>query len=264
MSEEDNVLLAVEKGVASVTMNRPAVHNAFDEAMIARLSALWDELAGRDDVSAIVLRGRGKSFSAGADLGWMRRAAGYDDARNREDAMALSHMLHGLYTMPKVTIACVFGAAMGGGMGLVSCCDIVIADREARFALSETRLGLIPAVIGPYVVRAMGPRHARRFFQTAERFDGEKAHRIGFVHELADRPEDVEYILHKILLEIGRNGPQAMVAAKRLCLDLADNGPDEAQRAATARLIAAIRSAPEAREGITAFLEKRPPAWTRE
>lgn len=262
MSEEI-VLLDVKDGLATVTLNRPEVHNAFDEHMIARLSALWDELAGRADVRAVVLKGKGKSFSAGADLNWMKRAAEFSEAQNREDAMKLAQMLYKLYTLPQVTVACVFGAAMGGGMGLVSCCDVVIADREAKFALSEVKLGLIPATIGPYVIRAMGERQARRFFQTGERFDAETAYRINFVHELAHRPEDVEYLLHKVLQEVEKNGPQAMRAAKKLCLDLAGRDVTGEVLSDTANRIAKQRAGAEAKEGLAAFLEKRKASWVK-
>ncbi len=260
---EDIILLGIEKGVATVTLNKPDVHNAFDEHMIARLSAIWDELAVREDVAAVVLQGKGKSFSAGADVNWMKKAAGYSEAQNREEALKLAKMLYKLYTLPQVTIACVFGAAMGGGMGLVSCCDVVIADSEAKFALSEVKLGLIPATIGPYVIRAMGERQARRYFQTGERFDAATAYRINFVHELAERPEDVEYLLHKVLQDIEKNGPLAMKAAKKLCHDLAGRAIDESVLADTANRIAAIRTAPEAKEGLAAFLEKRKAEWGR-
>jgi len=263
MTGADIVLLETKEGVATVTLNRPDVHNAFDEHMIARLSAIWDELAGREDVRVVVLKGRGKSFSAGADLNWMKRAALYSVDQNREDALKLARMLHRLYTLPQVTIACVFGAAMGGGMGLVSCCDIVIADKEAVFALSEVRLGLIPATIAPYVLRAMGGRQARRYVQTGERFNGAKAYEIGFIHECAERPEDVEYLLHKVLLEIEKNGPHAMRAAKRLCLDFEGRDVTADVLDDTAGRIASIRSGDEAREGLSAFLDKRKAGWVQ-
>ncbi|MBI4030931.1 MAG: enoyl-CoA hydratase/isomerase family protein [Proteobacteria bacterium] len=257
----ETVLLEVRDSIAHVTLNRPDVHNAFDEEMLACLHTLWGDLAERGDVRAVVLTGKGKSFSAGADLNWMKKAAGYTEKQNREDALRLADMLYRLYTLPQVTIACVYGAAMGGGMGLVSCCDIVIAEKDARFALSEVKLGLIPATIAPYVLRAIGERHARRFFQTGERFDGAKAHEIGLVHRLAGRPEDVEYLLHATLKEIAANGPQAMRAAKKLCLDLAGQPLSESLRGETASRIAATRAGNEAKEGLSAFSDKRPASW---
>lgn len=259
--EKEIVLLDIEDGVASVTLNRPAVHNAFDEAMIARLAGLWDELAGREDVVAVVLRGQGKSFSAGADLNWMKRAATYSEEQNREDAQALAAMLHKLYSLPQLTIACVYGAAMGGGLGLVSCCDIVLADEKAVFVLSEVKLGLIPATIAPYVIRAIGERQARRFFQTGERFDGRKAYDIGLAHEVTPRPEEVQFMLDHILKDVRANGPQAMKSAKNLCLDLAGQALTSALIDDTAARIARTRTGDEAKEGLAAFLEKRKAAW---
>ncbi|MCB9991146.1 MAG: enoyl-CoA hydratase/isomerase family protein [Rhodospirillales bacterium] len=263
MTEQEIVLLDIKDAVATVTLNRPDRHNAFDDVMIARLSALWDELAARDDVGVVVLKGNGKSFSAGADLNWMKRAADYSWEQNHEDALKLAHMLRKLYELPQLMVACVFGAAMGGGMGLVSCCDIVIADKDAKFALSEVKLGLIPATIAPYVLRAMGERHARRYFQTGERFDGETAYKIGFVHELAERPEDVEYILHKILQDVSKNGPKAMRAAKALCLDFGGRDLSEDILKDSANRIAEIRSGDEAKEGLSAFLDKRAAHWAK-
>lgn len=261
---DEIVILEIKDGVAHITLNRPDVHNAFDEHVIMRLTAIFDDLAIREDVMAVVLRGKGKSFSAGADLNWMKRAAGFSREQNKADAMALATMLNKLNSLPKVTIACVQGAAMGGGMGLVSCCDVVIAEKDAAFALSEVKLGLIPATIAPYVLRAMGERQARRYFQTGERFNGEKAHQIGFVHELADRPEDVAYVLHQILKSLSANAPEAMAAAKRLCLDLAGKEIDSAVLEDTATRIAQIRSTDEAKEGLSAFLEKRKAGWVKD
>ena len=263
MSEECVLLDYSDDGVATITLNRPEVHNAFDDAMIARLEGIFDDVAESKSVRAVVLRAKGKSFSAGADINWMKRAAEYNIQQNQIDAMELASMLNKLYTMPKLTVACVFGAAMGGGMGLVSCCDIVIAEKETKFALSEVKLGLIPATIGPYVIRAIGERQARRYFQTGERFDGEVAYRLGLVHELAARPEDVEPILHNILNEIKGNGPQAMTAAKKLCLDL--SGKDILPKVLedTANRIALIRAGDEAREGLDAFINKRDASWKK-
>lgn len=258
---QESVLLEIKDSIAYVVLNRPDVHNAFDEHVIARLAALWDDLAQNDNVVAVVLSGRGKSFSAGADLNWMKKAAGYSESQNKDDALKLAHMLHKLYALPKVTIAIVQGAAMGGGMGLVSCCDIVIAESDAVFALSEVKLGLIPATIAPYVLRAIGERQARRYFQTGERFDGKKAHEIGLVHRLAERPEDVEYLLHTVLKDIAVNGPRAMAAAKRLCLDYAGHPVTADIVNDSAARIAGIRAGDEAKEGLAAFLEKRKPRW---
>lgn len=264
MSEEEIVLLKIDQnGVAHVTLNRPDVHNAFDEHVIARLSAIWDDLAGNDDVGAVVLRGNGKSFSAGADLNWMKRAADYTEDQNREDAMNLAAMLQKFYELPKLTIAVVLGAAMGGGLGLVACADVVIADEGAKFALSEVKIGLIPATISPYVIRAMGTRHAKRYFQTGERINGQRAYEIGFVHEYADRPEDVEYLLGKILKNVSANGPKAMAASKRLFIDVEGRKIADSLLEDTAQRIAVTRAGDEAKEGLDAFLSKRPASWVK-
>ncbi|HEY0901676.1 MAG TPA: enoyl-CoA hydratase-related protein, partial [Micavibrio sp.] len=215
------VLLNVADGVATITLNRPDTHNAFDEHVIAALTGKLDVLHLDKSVRVLVLRGAGKSFSAGADLNWMKRAAGFTEDQNKADALALAGMLNKLYTLPLLTIACVQGAAMGGGLGLVSCCDIVIADQDALFALSEVKLGLIPATIAPYVLRAMGERQARRYFQTGERFKGKTAHTMGFVHEVVSGTEAMDARLIEILKSVASNGPNAMKDAKKLCLDLA-------------------------------------------
>lgn len=265
MTEQEIVLLTYEEeGVARVTMNRPDQHNAFDEHMIARLTEIWDELAGRDDVLAVVIEGKGKSFSAGADLGWMKRASEYSEEQNREDALKLAQMLHKFYTLPKLTIALVFGAAMGGGLGLVSCADIVIADEKAKFALSEVKLGLIPATISPYVIRAMGTRHAKRYFQTGEKIDAQKAYDIGLIHEMAESPSDVEYILHRLMIELRANGPKAMAEAKKLFCDVVGVPHSSDLLEQTSERIAKIRAGEEAREGLSAFLEKRKASWVRQ
>lgn len=252
----DCVLLQIENDIATVTMNRPEVHNAFDESVIAALSDAFDDLAKRDDIRAVVLQGEGKSFSAGADLGWMKRAAGFTQEQNKKDALALAGMLNKLNMLPQMTIACVQGVAMGGGLGLVSCCDIAIADKGAVFALSEVKLGLIPATIGPYVIQAIGARQARRFFQTGERFSAAKAFEIGLVHELAEA-ETMNDILLRILSELGKNGAQAMREAKRLCHDLAGAKLSQSVMDDTAARIAAIRKGDEAQGRLGAFLEKK-------
>ena len=262
MNSEHSVLLEFEgDGLARVIMNKPEMHNAFDEHMIERLSAIWDEIAERDDIIAVVIEGRGKSFSAGADLSWMKRAASYTEEQNRADALKLAEMLHKFYTLPKLTIALVFGAAMGGGLGLVSCADLVIADEKATFALSEVKLGLIPATISPYVIRAMGARHAKRYFQTGERIDAKKAYDIGLVHELAESPSDVEYILHRLMIEIRKNGPQSMALAKELFCEVVATPHSKDLMQRTSELIAGTRAGEEAKEGLDAFLSKRNAKW---
>lgn len=260
---DDIILMQSEAGVATITLNRPDTHNAFDEHMIAALCGKLDALSIESDIYAVVLRGNGKSFSAGADLNWMKRAAGFSEVQNKADALVLADMLNRLATLPLVTIACVQGAAMGGGMGLVSCCDIVIADKDALFALSEVKLGLIPATIAPYVLRALGERHSRRYFQSGERFNGQRAYDIGFVHEVTSGADDMEARLQTLLKSLAANGPQAMRNSKKLCLDFVGQPITVDVRDDTAARIARIRAGGEAQEGLNAFLEKRKAAWVK-
>lgn len=260
---DDVVLLDIQGDVATVTLNRPDVHNAFDENVIEHLTAIFEDLTLVDEVVAVVLRGNGKSFSAGGDLNWMKRAAGYSEQDNYKDGMRLATMLNRLYTLPKVTIACVHGAAMGGGLGLVSCCDVVLAQAETIFALSEVKLGLIPATIGPYVLRALGERQSRRYFQTGERFRADRALALGLVHEIYGGDDDRDAQLETLLGVLRGNGPKAMAGAKRLCLDFADGPVTDEMISESARRIAAIRAGSEAKEGIGAFIEKRKPLWSQ-
>ncbi len=254
------VLTSIEDRVASVTLNRPKLHNAFDDGMIAALTTTLSAVGDDPAVRAVVLRGAGKSFCAGGDLAWMRRMAGYGREENLADARALSELMHVLDTLPKPTIAVVHGAAYGGGVGLVACCDIAVASMGARFCLSEVKLGLIPAAISPYVVAAMGARAARRYFLTAEVFDAAEAQRTGLVHAVADE-DRLDALVADLLTALSKGGPAAQAAAKRLIADLAHRPPEEL-RDETARRIAEIRASDEGREGVSAFLEKRPAAWT--
>lgn len=250
----------VQDGVAVVALARPEVHNAFNEVLIAELAAALLALDADPAVRVVVLAGQGRSFCAGADLGWMQRMAGYGDAENRADAGTLAAMLATLDRMAKPTIARVHGAAFGGGVGLVACCDIAIAAQEATFCLSETRLGLVPATIGPYVVAAIGARAARRFFLTAERFTAAEAFRIGLVHDIVPADaidERVDTLIDALLAA----GPQAQAAAKALVRAVSARPIDDAVIADTVERIAAIRASDEGREGVAAFLEHRPPAW---
>jgi methylglutaconyl-CoA hydratase len=236
------------------------VHNAFDDALIARLTEALREVGENPGVRVVVLRGAGKSFSAGADLNWMQRMAGYSRTQNLADAMGLAQLLHTLDTLPRPTIAAVHGAAFGGGVGLVAACDIAVAAGTAAFSLSEVRLGLIPAVISPYVVAAIGARQARRYFLTAERFDAGEARRMGLVHEVT-APEALEARVAAIAAELLRGGPGALGAAKNLVAAVAGRPVDTALMTDTARRIADIRAGEEACEGVGAFLEKRKPRW---
>jgi methylglutaconyl-CoA hydratase len=253
--------VAQRNTVALVTLDRPDLHNAFDETLIAELTRALHELDRSPDVRAVVLLGAGRSFSAGADLNWMKRAAGYEYARNLEDARALARLLHTLATLSKPTIARVHGPAFGGGVGLVACCDIVFASHEATFALTEAKLGLIPATIGPYVVEAIGVRAARRYFVSTEKFDAGEAYRLGLVHELAPTIEALDERINELLGTLILAGPHAQAAAKALLRAIAHRPIDDALVADTAERIATLRATDEAREGIAAFLERRSPAW---
>lgn len=247
-------------GIATLTMNRPERHNAFDDALIAELTQALESLAADSATRAVVLAGAGRSFSAGADIGWMRRMAGYGWDDNYRDSRALAHLMHVLDTLPVPTLARVHGAALGGGVGLVACCDIAIAAEAAVFALPEVRLGLIPAAISPYVVNAIGSRQARRYFVTGERFDAATAARLGLVHETVPAGE-LDDRLAALTAALAGNGPLAMAEAKRLAREVARGPLDEALRAETARRIADQRASAEGREGLAAFLDKRPPTW---
>jgi methylglutaconyl-CoA hydratase len=248
-------------GVVWVTLDRPEIHNAFDDRLIAGLTAELGRLGGEDAVRVVVLTGAGKSFSAGADLNWMRRTASYGEAENLADARALAKLMQTLNELPKPTVARVGGAALGGGTGLVACCDIVVASERATFGTTEVRLGLIPSVIGPYVLAAVGPRHARRLMLTGERIGAIEAARLGLVHEVV--PEDqLDAAVARVVGELLKGGPGAIAAAKSLVRDLVGQpiGPEVID--GTARRIAALRTTPEAREGVGAFLEKRLPGWS--
>jgi methylglutaconyl-CoA hydratase len=257
---EQALLYELTDGVARVTLNRPDRHNAFDDRLIAELSATFESVAGDPQVRCMVLGANGKSFSAGADLNWMRRMAGYDWDENFADSRGLGRLMQVLDGVPQPTIAAIQGAAIGGGVGLVACCDIAIASDAALFCLSEVRLGLIPAVISPYVVAAMGPRQARRYFLSAERFGAEEARRIGLIHEVVAAGE-LDARVDSVVAVLFSNGPAAMRQAKQLVKDVAHEVPGEGLVEETARRIADVRASGEGREGVAAFLEKRKPDW---
>ena len=258
----DLALIDIEKNGSAATLwlNRPEKHNAFDEHLIAAITHGLQQLAADDSVRVVVLAGRGKSFSAGGDLEWMRRAAGFSYEQNLSDAMALATMLRTLAEMPKPTIARVHGAALGGGMGLVCACDMAVATPAAVFATSEVRFGLIPATIGPYVLRAIGARQAQRYFQTAERIDAQRAREIGLVHEVVE-VEALDEKINQLIAALAMGGPAAQAAAKHFIVEVANRPIDDRLVAATAASIAGIRATDEAREGLSAFLEKRKAAW---
>jgi len=249
--------------VATIWMNRPELHNAFDEVLIAELTAACVALDADADIRVVVLAGRGKSFSAGADLNWMKRAAnnGLDD--NLNDARALAKMLRVLAEMKKPTIARVQGAALGGGMGLAAACDIAVASTRAVFATSEVKFGIIPSAISPYVLRAIGGRQAYRYFQSAERIDAARAREIGLVNE-AVAPEELDAKVQEIVDALLLGGPLAQAAAKDLIRAVDGQMVNETLVEDTAHRIAHLRATPEAREGIAAFLDKRQPNWIGE
>lgn len=247
-------------GVATVTINRPDVMNAFDEAVIAELTTAFEFLRGNAAVRAILLRGEGKAFCAGADADWMRRAAEHDHDANIADAMNLARMLRAVRLCPKPTIAIVHGPTYGGGVGLVAACDIAIATTKARFCLSEVRLGLIPATIAPHVIDAIGERACRRYFLTAEVFDATRAAELGLVSEVTE-PEAVNEIVNTLVARLLEGGPAAHTASKELLEAIAGEPFDEDLLMLTAERIAAARASAEGREGIAAFLEKRQPRW---
>ena len=253
------IATAVTNGVATVTLNRPDKHNAFDDGLIA---ALTDVIAGHGAdpaVRTIVLRGAGKSFSAGGDLNWMRRMAEYTEAENLADARRLEVLMRTLNGVAKPTVAVVHGAAYGGGVGLVACCDIALASDIATFALSEVKLGLVPAVIAPYVMAAMGARAARRYFLTAETFSALEAHRLGLVHDVVPG-HMLDAAVDRLVGKLADNGPRAVAGAKALVHGVTTRASAEIPDF-TARMIADARASDEGREGVSAFLEKRPPAW---
>jgi len=249
--------------VATIWMNRPDLHNAFDEILIAELTAACIALDEDKDVRVVVLAGRGKSFSAGADLNWMKRAAnnGLDD--NLNDARALARMLRTLAEMKKPTIARIQGAALGGGMGLAAACDIAVASTKAVFATSEVKFGIIPSAISPYVLRAIGARQATRYFQSAERIDAVRAREIGLVHETVEA-EQLDAKVEAIVGTLLQGGPLAQAAAKDLIRAVSHQPINDTLVEETAHRIAHLRATPEAREGIAAFLDKRSPAWIGE
>lgn len=250
-----------ERGVATVTLNRPDLHNAFNDVIIAELTAHFRRLGDDPAVRVVVLRGSGKSFSAGGDLNWMRRMATYDFDQNRADALGLATMLRTLNELPKPTLAVVHGNCFAGAVGLVSACDIAIAADSVQFALTEVRLGLIPSTIGPYVVAALGARACRRYFLTAERFSVAEAHRLGLVHEVV--PGDaLEAAVATLIGHLLAGGPEALVAAKSL-IPAVDRPITDALVADTADRIAKARAGAEAREGLASFFDKRKPGWVQ-
>lgn len=253
------------RGVVTLTLNRPQVHNAFGDLLISELTDALLAIADDASARALVLTGKGPSFSAGADLKWMQGMLGASEADNERDALQLARLLRALNYLPIPTIARVNGAAFGGGVGLIACCDMAVSVDGALFGLTETRLGLAPAIISPYVVRRMGEAQARRYFLSAERFDAARAQQIGLVHELCDAAQ-LDATVERLLEPLLKGGPRALSKSKSLVFHAA--GHDEEQQFAmdqhTARLIARLRVSDEGQEGMRAFLQKRTPHWIKE
>ncbi|HUN46042.1 MAG TPA: enoyl-CoA hydratase-related protein [Stellaceae bacterium] len=259
----ETILVAIDdRGVATVTLNRPDAHNAFDETLIASLTEILQTLEADPAARLIVLTGNGPSFSAGGDLKWMQRVAAYTQAENVADAAALGRLMRTLNLLAKPTVARVQGAAFAGGLGLVACCDIAVASEQAIFCVSETRLGLVPSVISPYLVRAIGARAARRYFLTAERFTALEAKRLGLVHEVTSA-QQLDATVERLAVALLEGGPGAQARAKRLIEEVADRPIGDAIVDLTVRVIAEARASTEAREGLTAYFERRKPSWRR-
>lgn len=253
-----------DRGIAWITLNRPDVHNAFDDAIIQQLIDAMRTVDANDSARIMVLNSNGKNFSAGADLNWMRSMATKNYQENLEDAGQLAELMRTLDTLSKPTIALVQGAAFGGALGLIACCDMAIATPKASFCLSEVKIGLIPAVISPYVIRAIGERASRRYFLTAERFFADKALQLGLIHDIAEGAVTSEELItaaEPIISALLQNSPAAVTAAKQLVAAVTERVIDESVINDTSERIAAIRVSEEGQEGLTAFLEKRKPSW---
>ena len=256
----DKIEISNQDAVRYITLNRPELRNAFDEEMIASISAAFKAAASDGGVRVVVLAAAGKAFCAGADLSWMKRMAGYSDAQNLQDAKGLAEMLETIYTCPKPVIARVQGDCYAGGMGLVAAADMAVASDTTSFCLSEVRLGLIPATIAPYVVRQMGRSAARRYMLTAERFSARRAFEVGFV-QAAVAAEQLDAVVNQWCAALLQNSPAALTEAKRLLHDVTEQELERELIDDTASRIASIRASAEGREGVGAFLEKRPASW---
>nr|WP_298123289.1 enoyl-CoA hydratase-related protein [uncultured Pseudoxanthomonas sp.] len=258
--QEHPLVLERSGAVARIRLDRPSLHNAFDAGLIATLTTTLEQVGAESNIRAVVLEGSGASFSAGADLNWMRGMATASEAANREDALALARLMRTLDELPKPTIARVHGAAFGGGVGLVACCDIAIGVPEAKFGLTESKLGLLPAVISPYVIAAIGTRQARRWFATAEIFDASTALQIGLLHQVVPATQLDEAVERQLALLL-KAGPHAAAGAKHLVARVAASSDRDRMDADNADLIARLRVSSEGQEGLSAFLDKRAPRW---
>ncbi len=256
------VFVTVSNGIAELQLNRPEKRNAFDAEMIQLLNTHLSKLATDDSIRVLVLSAEGRCFSSGADLNWMKRMARFSHKENIEDAQNLSQLMRLLYEFPHPTIALVQGAAYGGALGLISCCDIALALNDTSFCFSETRLGIMPAVIAPYVIEAIGLRKTKHLFLTALPFDAAEARSIGLITESFNNQEEMEFRKNKLINSILTNSPQALQKTKYLLQDIAEKPLDEETRQITIEAIAKIRVSPEGQEGLQAFLEKRAPSWS--
>ncbi len=259
MAKYETILVSTDNGVTTVTLNRPEIHNAFNEVMLAELIDVFGKLRKDERTRVVILTGAGKSFCAGADLAWMKKVISYTYEENLEDSNQISECMHGLYTLPQPSIARVNGAAIGGGMGLVSACDIAIAADSAVFSLSEVKIGLIPACISPYVLKRAGEARCREFFLTGERLTADRALAAGLINR-AVPPGDLDQAVAETVEKLLSSGPRALATCKELLERLPEISLEEA-KGFTARVIANLRMGEEGQEGMNAFLEKRKPAW---
>ena len=263
MTEQLAVISTIDqRGVATVTLNKPELHNAFDEHVISQLISAFSALNDNSEVRAVILAAKGKSFCAGADLNWMRKMAAYSYEENKQDAGQLAELYRTLFNLNKPTIARVQGAVFGGGVGLVACCDIAIGTRMSKFCLSEVKLGLVPATISPYVIEAIGPRLAKRYFMTAEVFSSRRARRIGLLAETVSEDE-LDTTIDSLIAPLLNNGPESVAKAKALVNQISYQTIDSELIEQTSELIAKVRVSSEGQEGLSAFLEKRAPNWKK-
>lgn len=258
---DSNLLIEIENGVARVILNRPDVHNAFDDVLITQIITALNQVELNPDVKVVVLTSHGKHFSAGADLNWMKRMAILSEQENRDDAQQLAQLMHTLNNLNKPTVALIDGAAYGGAVGLIACCDMAIATQRSRFCLSEVKIGLSPAVISPFVVSAMGERAARRYFLSAEVFDAQIAEKLGLLHEVVSDEVALDKKGNELINTLLLNSPQAMSKTKQLIKAVSRGDIDTTMRDYTVNLIASIRVSKEGQEGLSSFLEKRKPNW---
>jgi len=261
MNPYQSILTEVDGAIGILTLNKAERHNAFDETLIAEMTAGLRELEADGRVRVVILSATGTSFCAGADVNWMKRAAAYTPEENLHDAQSLAELLRALNELSKPTVARVQGPAYGGGVGLIAACDIAVATYDALFALTEVKLGIVPAVISPYVLAAIGERYCRRYMLSAERFSGAEAYRIGLLHEIVPGEEQLDDAIGEIIDSLLKNGPQAQAECKALIRIVAGQPIDEATIEETAQRITRVRSSPEGKEGLAAFLEKRKPSW---